>query len=66
LTHDPHIKTQNPFLRKAIEARTPYLDPLTLIQVHAIEMYRKNQKDDILELILLTVNGIATGMKNTG
>ncbi|MHA2106061.1 MAG: phosphoenolpyruvate carboxylase, partial [Candidatus Hodarchaeales archaeon] len=66
LTHDPHIKTQNPFLRKAIEARIPYLDPLTLIQVHAIETYRKNQKDDILELILLTVNGIATGMKNTG
>jgi phosphoenolpyruvate carboxylase len=66
LTHDPHIKTQNPFLRKAIEARTPYLDPLTLIQVHAIKTYRKDQKDDVLELILLTVNGIATGMKNTG
>ncbi|OLS20787.1 MAG: Phosphoenolpyruvate carboxylase [Candidatus Heimdallarchaeota archaeon LC_3] len=66
ISHDPHIKTQNPFLRKAIEARIPYLDPLTLIQVNAIEQYRKNHENEFLEIILLTVNGIALGMKNTG
>ena len=61
-----HLQTVNPFLRKAIEVRIPYMDPLTLIQVHSIDNFRKNKDTNLIALILLTINGIANGMKNTG
>ncbi|MFW9929576.1 MAG: phosphoenolpyruvate carboxylase [Candidatus Thorarchaeota archaeon] len=66
ITEQEHITTENPFLQKAIEVRTPYLDPLTIIQIHAIEDYRKHENTNDLEIILLTISGIIAGMKNTG
>ncbi len=43
------------------------MDPLTLIQINAIQKFRKeNEKDEYLKIILLTITGIAAGMKNTG
>ena len=66
ITQEKHLLLNNPFLKKAIEARIPYMDPLTLIQVDAIKYYRDKHDTDNLELILLTINGIVAGMKNTG
>ena len=66
ITQESHLLANNPFLRKAIEARIPYMDPLTLIQIGTIKHYRTKHDTENLELILLTINGIAAGMKNTG
>ncbi len=66
LINRTHIMLENQFLQKAVEARPPYMDPLTLIQIHAILRYRKSRNLQDLDIILLTINGIAAGMKNTG
>ncbi len=67
ITREEHIFEKSPFLNRAIQARTPYMDPLTLIQINAIQKFRKeNEKDEYLKIILLTITGIAAGMKNTG
>jgi phosphoenolpyruvate carboxylase len=64
----------SPVLKESIRLRNPYVDPLNYIQVRFLEESReadtgadvaaKRQKID--ELLLLTVNGIAFGMKSTG
>lgn len=61
----PHLKLENSFTEKAVKARMPYMDPLTLIQIYAIQRYRAGDENE-LSCVLLTINGIAAGMKNTG
>jgi len=61
-------------LQESIKLRNPYVDPLNYIQVRFLQ--EKNQLSDtasneskrakIDEILLLTVNGIASGMKSTG
>jgi phosphoenolpyruvate carboxylase len=67
ITREEHILDSMSFLKRAVYARTPYMDPLTLIQVNAIENFRKGKNtNEFLKIILLTITGIAAGMKNTG
>jgi len=61
-------------LKESIKLRNPYVDPLNYIQVRFLQ--EKNQlsiaasndikRAKIDEVLLLTVNGIASGMKSTG
>jgi len=61
-------------LQDSIKLRNPYVDPLNYIQVRFLQ--EKNQlshtpgneakRAKIDEILLLTVNGIASGMKSTG
>jgi phosphoenolpyruvate carboxylase len=62
-------------LQESIKLRNPYVDPLNYIQVRFLQ--EKNQlshhatgsevkRAKIDEILLLTVNGIASGMKSTG
>lgn len=59
-------------LRDSILLRNPYVDPLNYLQVIYLEKMRRGHKLDekkkqkIDEILLLTVNGIAFGMKSTG
>jgi len=61
----------NKVLKESIRLRNPYVDPLNYIQIRFLseirnvaENSRKGKK--INEILLLTVNGIAFGMKSTG
>lgn len=58
-------------IRKSIDRRNPYVDPLNFIQVELLRELRKLDPGDpryqeVLEAILATINGIAAGMKTTG
>ncbi len=57
----------NPVLRRSINVRNPYVDPLNLVQVELLRRLRETGDDDrIRDALLITVNGIAAGMRNTG
>ncbi len=57
----------NPVLRRSINVRNPYVDPLNLIQVELLRRLRQTDDDNRLrDALLVTVNGIAAGMRNTG
>ncbi len=57
----------NPVLAASIKNRLPYLDPMNYLQVEMIQRYRAGDTNDKLKLaILLTINGIAAGLRNTG
>ncbi len=57
-------------LSESIKRRNPYIDPLSFIQVELIKRLRQNpseeQKLELEDAILMTINGIAAGLKNTG
>jgi phosphoenolpyruvate carboxylase len=58
-------------LGRAVELRNPYVDALSHLQLRALEALRAGIVDDeererTQRLLLLTVNGVAAGLQNTG
>jgi phosphoenolpyruvate carboxylase len=58
-------------LRRAVELRNPYVDALSFLQVRLLERLRRGGLEPDLEarlgrMVLLTVNGVAAGLQNTG
>ncbi|CAI8604174.1 unnamed protein product [Vicia faba] len=61
------LQQNNRSLRRLVENRLPFLNPMNLLQVEILKRLRRD--DDNLKLrdaLLITVNGIAAGMRNTG
>ncbi len=57
----------NPVLRRSIDVRNPYVDPINLVQVEILRRLRQPGADPALfDAFVVTVNGIAAGMRNTG
>ena len=58
------------WLQTAIRLRNPYVDPMNYIQVALLRRLRHTGDPDEAEalrnVILLSVNGIAAGLRNTG
>ena len=66
-TGHQELLEQNLVLRRSIEVRNPYVDPINLVQVEVLRRLREVDEDERLQYaLLLTVNGIAAGMRNTG
>lgn len=59
-----------PVLRRAVRLRSPYVDALSLLQLRALRSARADGTVDATDadhrLLLLTVNGVAAGLQNTG
>jgi len=55
----------NPVLRRSIDVRNPYVDPINLVQVELLRRARLHD-DRVKAALLVTVNGVAAGMRNTG
>jgi phosphoenolpyruvate carboxylase len=57
----------NPMLARSIRNRYPYLDPLHVMQVELLRRHRAGDHDELVERgIQLTLNAIATGLRNSG
>jgi phosphoenolpyruvate carboxylase len=76
VTGDEALLDREPTLRTTLEIRDTYLDPLHHLQVQLLARYRaagerggEGEGDvdpDLERALLLTINGIAAGMRNTG
>jgi phosphoenolpyruvate carboxylase len=55
----------NPVLRRSIEVRNPYVDPINLVQAEILRRLRAGD-ESLRDAFVVTVNGIAAGMRNTG
>ncbi len=57
----------SPVLQRSIDVRNPYIDPINLVQTEILARLRSDPEDArLLDAMLVTVNGIAAGMRNTG
>lgn len=71
VTGEEKILDNDPALQQSIRLRNPFIDPINYIQVNLIRKLRKEKIDEkerekLIHAILLTINCIATGMRNTG
>ncbi len=61
-----------PVTQNAVQLRNPYIDPLNYIQIEMLRRLRAlpdvngPESQALREVIILTINGIAAGLKNTG
>jgi phosphoenolpyruvate carboxylase len=67
-TGKERLLTENAVLRRSIEVRNPYVYPINLIQIELLRRLREDAAADpqIVNAFMMTVNGIAAGMRNTG
>lgn len=58
----------NAVLRRSIEVRNPYVDPINIVQIALLERLRESAvvSQELWQAFLVTVNGIAAGMRNVG
>lgn len=67
-TGKERLLTENVVLRRSIEVRNPYVYPINLVQIELLRRLREQPDADpqLSKAFMVTVNGIAAGMRNTG
>ena len=64
--HD-ELLAENPYLKESLDYRMPYFNVLNYIQLELIRRQRTGQLPaDQDKLIHITINGVATGLRNSG
>ena len=70
VTDHRELLQENPVLQRSIDVRNPYVDPINLVQIEVLRRLRTgrdNHADERLrDAFVVTVNGIAAGMRNAG
>jgi phosphoenolpyruvate carboxylase len=67
ITGQTRLLEKHPALDASIRLRLPYIEPLNLLQVELLERHRAGEKDPrVREGIQLSINAIATALRNSG
>lgn len=67
VTGNTSLLQDNPAFARSLLTRTPYIDPLNHLQVALLQRHRAGDNDILVKrAIHLTINGIATGLRNSG
>ncbi|MEU0507024.1 phosphoenolpyruvate carboxylase [Nocardia sp. NPDC005998] len=67
ITGNDHLLADNPSLAESIHNRFPYLEPLNQMQVELLRRLRAGDDSELVKRgILLTMNGLATALRNSG
>lgn len=73
ITGQPSLLAETPWLQQSIQERNPFVDPLNLIQIELIRRLRTaaDAGDDasverLRQLVRLTIQGVASGLRTTG
>jgi phosphoenolpyruvate carboxylase len=66
---DHKLMQEQPWIKESISLRNPYVDPLNMLQAELLSRFRKSG-DEVCPVIdqalMVTIAGIAAGLRNTG
>jgi len=63
---EKHLLDRQPVLRRSIELRNPYVDPMNAIQVELLRRWRARSGEDVRRPLMRSIAGIAAALRNTG
>jgi phosphoenolpyruvate carboxylase len=67
ISQNDRLLAENELLARSIRNRFPYIDPLNHLQVELLKAHREKSGDPkVLRGLLLTINGISAGLRNSG
>ncbi len=72
ITQHSELMEEDAVIQHSVQLRNPYVDPLNYIQVEMLKRLRAlpdqngAEADALREVISITINGIAAGLRNTG
>lgn len=68
LTPEKQLLETQPWSKESIELRNPYTDPLNILQAELLSRARSKEQvsPDIEQALMVTIAGVAAGMRNTG
>ena len=68
LTPSKNLLNNQPWSKESIELRNPYTDPLNILQAELLSRARSSEQinPDIEQALMVTIAGVAAGMRNTG
>ena len=67
VTGNTALLQDNPTIARSLLNRTPYIDPLNHLQVALLQRHRTGDNNELVKrAIHLSINGIATGLRNSG
>ena len=67
ITGHDDLLADNPALARSVFNRFPYLEPLNHLQVELLRRYRSGDDDELVQRgNLLTMNGLASALRNSG
>jgi phosphoenolpyruvate carboxylase len=67
ITRQSRLLEKNPSLEASIRLRPPYIEPLNLLQIELLKRHRGGESDSrVREGIQLSINAIATALRNSG
>lgn len=70
VTQSEKLLARSPILQRSIALRNPYVDPISYVQVELLARLRAHPEalghEALEDAILLSISGIAAGLKNTG
>jgi len=67
VTEHDELLVGNQVLRRSIDVRNPYVDPINIVQIEVLHRLRADgPTPELLEALAVCVNGVAAGMRNTG
>jgi phosphoenolpyruvate carboxylase len=67
VTRQTRLLQKNPALDQSIRLRLPYIEPLNLLQIELLKRHRAGEDDPrVREGIQLSINAIATALRNSG